>query len=395
MTMLLDTDTTQVDTLAAAKALASELSARARETEELGTLPRDLVEKVRAARLFGLHGPRALGGLDLPPRAAIETLEELCRADGASGWTVMIGNATSFFSWFEPEVGLELLAGVTEPIGAGSFAPAGQLVDRGDGTFTFSGRWSFVSGCRHADRFLLGGFVMDGDAPRLIDGVGPDWRFACVSADDVEIIDNWDVTGLRGTGSNDVEVHDLVIDERHTIAPFREPARHDTPTSRLPLFTLIGMQFAAVPLGIARRALDELLETVKTKARMGTFTPLGDSADVQLGIAHADAGLRAARAFVIETAEDAYATAVAGEAPSIEQRSRLQLAVLNAMRAGIEAVDYAYATAGASALRSDNVLQRCFRDLHAASQHLYFSTNSWKRYTRVLLDTEREQLFML
>jgi alkylation response protein AidB-like acyl-CoA dehydrogenase len=391
-TLLLDTDT---DTLRAARALAPELSERALETEQLGTLPRDLVEKARAAHLFGLLTPRALGGLELPPRPAVETLEELCRADGSAGWAILIGNATSFFSWFDPAIGAELFEGAAEPAGAGAFAPAGRLVDQGDGTFVLNGRWPFVSGCRHADRFLLGAFVMDGDQPRIIDGVGPDWRLAHVRAADVEIIDNWDVAGLRGTGSNDVAVSGVIVEDRHTIAPFGQPARHDTPTCRFPFFTLVGMKFAAVPLGIGRRALDELLAIAATKIRVGTFTPLGDAADVQLGMARADGALRAARAFVFESIDDAYATALAGDVPSVEQRARIQLAANNAMRAGLDAVDFAFATAGASALRNDNALQRCFRDLHAAAQHAYFSTNAWKRYTRVVLGTEREQLNML
>ena len=125
------------------------------------------------------------------------------------------------------------------------------------------------------------------------------------------------------------------------------------------------------------------------------MAPIGDDADLQFAIARADAALRAARAYVTETVDDAYATALDGNVPSIEQRARLQVATQNAMRAGLEAVDLAFAAGGASALRSDNVLQRCFRDLHAAAQHVYFSSAAWKRYTKVLLGTEREQLFLL
>jgi alkylation response protein AidB-like acyl-CoA dehydrogenase len=192
-----------------------------------------------------------------------------------------------------------------------------------------------------------------------------------------------------------VSVADAIVDERHTIAPFREPARHDNALARFPLFTLVGVQFAAVPLGIGRRALDELLAIAPTKMRVGSMVPIGGEADVQVSVARADAALRAARAYVGEAVDDAYATALTGDVPTIEQRARVQVAVQNAMRAGLEAVDLAFAAGGAGALRNDNVLQRCFRDLHAAAQHVYFSPASWKRYTKVLLGTEREQLFLL
>lgn len=382
-------------TLAAAQALAPELSDRALEAERLGTLPRDLVEKARDAHLFGLTTPNALGGLELGPRAIVATVEELCRADGSAGWTIMIGTATGLFAWFDPEIGTQLLDGMCDPITAASFAPMGTLSDRGDGTFVFGGRWPFVSGCRHADRFLLGGFVMDGDHPRVIDGVGPDWRLAHVPVDEVEIIDNWDVAGLRGTGSNDVAVSHVIVDERHTVAPFGHPSRHPTTLARFPFFTLIGMKLAGVPLGIGRRALDELIAMASCKGRAGSLTPIGDDADMQLAIAQADAELRAARAFVLEALDEAYDTAVCGDVPTMEQRGRIQVAAQNAMRAGITAVDLAFAAGGASALRNDNVLQRCFRDLHAASQHVYFSPSAWKRYTKVLLGTGHAEHQML
>lgn len=390
MTMLLETDA-----LAAARALAPELSERAQEGESLGSMPIDLVDTARDAGLFRLMTPRTLGGLELAPRDVIAVLEELCRADGSAGWTILIGNATSFFTWFHPGVAAALLAGSRDRIGAGCFAPTGTLIDRGDGTFDFTGRWSFVSGCRHADAFLLGGLVTDGDQLRMVEGFGPDWRLAYVPAAAVEIIDNWDVAGLRGTGSNDVTVTGAIVDEGHTIAPFREAARHDNPLARFPLFTLVGVQFAAVPLGIGRRALDELVAIAPTKVRAGSMTPIGDDADLQVAIARTDSALRAARSYVCETVDDAYATALRGAVPTIEQRARLQVAVQNAMCAGLAAVDLAFAAGGAGALRNDNALQRSFRDLHAAAQHVYFSPSSWKRYAKVLLGAGCDQHFML
>src|SRR4051794_24246460 len=96
--------------VAAARGLSAELSARALECERLGTLAPDLVDEMERAGLFRLALPRALGGLELEPAAVIETIEELCRADGSAGWTTLIGNCTSFFAWFEPSVARDLLS---------------------------------------------------------------------------------------------------------------------------------------------------------------------------------------------------------------------------------------------------------------------------------------------
>jgi alkylation response protein AidB-like acyl-CoA dehydrogenase len=115
----------------------------------------------------------------------------------------------------------------------------------------------------------MGGFVFDGDVPRMIPEQGPDWRLAFFPAEQGRVIDNWDVMGMRATGSNDVEAHDVTVPPELVIRPFFEPARHDGPLWRLSCFTLAGVSLVGVPLGIARRALDELTELAKTKVRAG------------------------------------------------------------------------------------------------------------------------------
>lgn len=109
----------------------------------------------------------------------------------------------------------------------------------GTGRFALDGRWPFASGCRHAEWFLTGMFVFDGDAPRLLADRGPDWRLAFLRREDAEIVDNWDVLGLRATGSNDIVVRALSVAEEHTISPFFETAQHDGPLWRLTFFSLV------------------------------------------------------------------------------------------------------------------------------------------------------------
>jgi alkylation response protein AidB-like acyl-CoA dehydrogenase len=367
------------DAVTAARELAPELSARAVEAEQLRTLPRDLVERAREAGLFRLATPRGLGGQELPPATIVETVEELSRADGSAGWTIIIGNGSAFLAWLDPAVAADLVAATPDPIGGGVFAPMGRLTPDGAGKFALAGRWGFCSGSPHTDLFFNGGFA--GGDPR-------DWRLAAVPAAEVRVVENWDVSGLRGTGSHDVEI-DTVVAGEHTISPFTHPARHDGPLWRFPFFTLIGTMFAGVPLGIARRALDEFTAFAPVKFRPPGAGPIAEDGDVQLVLTRAEGRLRSARAFVFEALGELWDTACAGDVPDVRQRGQFLLATQQAMRASLSAVNLAFGYAGAGALHADQPMQRCFRDLHAAAQHIYFSAAASKRYAKLRFGIEQ------
>jgi indole-3-acetate monooxygenase len=386
--------TTGAEVLDAARGLAPELSARAAEGEAAGTLPADLVEHARALGLFRTIQPRALGGLELEPAAIVEIVEELSRADGSAGWTVMIGSGGAGFSaWLEPDVALDLFGTDADIVAASVFAPTGRALPSGDGQFAVEGRWPFASGCRHADWFLNGVFVFDGDAPRMIADRGPDWRLAYLPRAAAQIDDNWDVLGLRGTGSNDVAASATVAEE-HTISPFFEPARQPGPLWRLPFFTLVGVCLVGVPLGIARRALDEFIQLAPTKARGGSFEPIGHDPATQADLARADAAVRSARAFVFDAIGAVWETARAGDVPTIDQRARLQLAAQHAMRTAVASVDCVFTATGASAVHATHPLQRCFRDIHTAKQHLYFGDAALQRYAKTRLGIDQPTFMM-
>lgn len=369
---------------AVARALAPEITRRADEAEALATLPIDLVERLREAGIFRALQPRSLGGFEVAPVEFIQMIEELARADGSTGWIAAIGaGAPAFSAWLEPAVAAELFGSNADFLAATVFAPTGRAVPDSEGRFAVEGRWPFASGCRHAEWLLAGMFVFDGfdsQAPRMIPGQGPDWRLAFFPRADAEIQDNWDVLGLRATGSNDIVARGLRVAEEHTISPFFQSARHDGPLWRLAFFTLVGVALVGVPLGIARRALDEYTDLATTQTRAGTFEPLAEDPAAQVDFATAEASLRSARAFVLDEASSLWDTACAGDQPSVEQRAGLQLAAQQAMRAARQVVDTTFDLTGARAVHASHPLQRCFRDLHTAGQHVYFSPAAMKRY---------------
>ena len=182
----------------------------------------------------------------------------------------------------------------------------------------------------------------------------------------------------------------LLVPPERTANPIFEPAPHDEPHYRWSFFALLGSLMSAVPLGLARRSLDEFIELAGRKARGGA-EPLATEQLTQLEVARCEAALRAARSFVLEALGSAWDTALAGDRIAVEQSLAIRLATANAMRTGIDVVDTAFRLAGGGALYDENPLQRCWRDLHAASNHIYYSTNHFARCGQQLLGQPTEQ----
>ena len=381
--------------LDAARAVAPELERRALEAEQAGTMPLDVVEKLRGADLMHLALPAELGGPEADPLTIIEVTEELCRADGSAGWTTMINNTSSFAAWLEPEVAKELVAENPRFIAASMFGPSATAEADGD-DFVISGRWPFNSGCQHSDYLVNGIMVMDDGKPRLrADGM-VDWRFAWIPRAEVEIEDTWQVSGLRGTGSNHTSAHSVRVPVERTIAPLFEPARLGGPMFGLPFPTLLCGLMAGFPLGVARRALDELIALAQSKSRIagGTGTPMVDDEAVHVELARAEADLRSARAHVVEMVGRAAAVAAAGDEPDIRLRAKTTLSVLNAGRTARSVVDTACSLAGGGAIYETSPLQRCARDIAAGTAHIFFSQSRWKEAGRILMGKEPTTFFI-
>lgn len=372
----------------AARSMAGALESRATEADRLHTLPADLVEELKAAGLFRLALPERLGGLELDPVTMIEVIEEIARADGSAGWTVLIGNSTSFFSWLEPHVAERLVGQGHDVVSATMFGPLGTAVAQDDGSFLVEGRWPFVSGSPHADWFLLGVVVVGVDDPPPA-GSPFDWRFAYLSRDQVRVEDTWDAVGLVGTGSHHVQVPPTRIPAEQLAAPLFGSAKQDGPLWRVPFFTQVGIALAGFPLGVGRRALDEFAALARDRTRGGDSTVIASDEHVQLELGRVEAGLRAARSLVIDLAGALWATVNAGEHITLDQRAEFTSSVINAMTAATDAVDVAFRFAGSSVVAADHPLQRCFRDIHVANQHIYFSSGARKRFGRHLLGLDQ------
>jgi alkylation response protein AidB-like acyl-CoA dehydrogenase len=203
----------------------------------------------------------------------------------------------------------------------------------------------------------------------------------------VEFRGNWDVMGLAGTGSYDYGLAGELVDAGFTFPLLEAQARRGGPMYRIGLFGLVASGHAGFALGVGMRALAEVLAIAQSKVRMGSFETVTAQQLFQHEYAMHDAAMRAARSYTYESFGAAEATVLAGNESSLLEQQRLRQATTYATRVAADAARFAYTWAGTDALRNPSVLQRCFRDIHAGTQHVYVDNNTLTGYTQALLAT--------
>ncbi|CAM3234709.1 hydrolase [Corallococcus sp. ZKHCc1 1396] len=351
--------------LATAQALFPRLSARSNEIESARRLPPDLSAELAREGFFRMMIPRSLGGLELHPALFFQIIETLAKADGATGWCVMIGASTALASAWLPEPSAQAVYGAPDAITGGMAAPIGRA-ERVEGGYRVTGRWSWVSGGQHCQWLVGGAVVTEEGKPRMVAEGIPETRLCFFPAQSVVLHDTWFASGLCGTGSLDMEVKDLFVPEAYAVS-FLGPRRITAPLYGFP-FGLLGMGIPAVALGIARRAIDEFIALSNQKTLVLERRQLAARPAAQEAVSVAEATVRSARAFVLEALNALYDESTRGTV-SLRSRAELRLAMTHATRCAARAVDGLYEAAGGSAVFRTSPLQRCFRDVHVATQH--------------------------
>lgn len=379
------------DVVILAEGFGAELTARAREFEDQGFVSQDLADRLARLGLMRLCNPRAYGGPGRSPMDYGKLVETLAQYDGATAWTVFIGITSALSSCqLGPQVASTILA---EPstISAGVFAPMGRAtVCTQDGVsgFRVNGQWQWGSGCRNAAFISGGGFVVDGagEMLKLADGA-PDQRSFFMAIDDVEILDTWHVSGLKGTGSNHFQATDVFVPEHMTSQPFAMPDNPE-PMLRFPLFAALGIGIGAVALGLAAASTTEFLALAGGKTPMGSAKPLAMKPSTQRAVAEASAKLRAARLFFYDAIDAGWQQAQQHGGASITARSDIRLATTHAVSTAVAVIDSLYTLAGGSSVYLSSPLQRHFRDVHVASQHMMVSEATLELVGRIQLGLE-------
>ncbi|MEZ4279875.1 MAG: acyl-CoA dehydrogenase family protein [Myxococcota bacterium] len=369
-----------------ARALGPLIRAHADESERIRRLAAPVVDAFHEAGLFRMLQPPSIGGGGLNAIDAVPILEEVAAADGAAGWNLAIGAGNSaFLALLEDRAALESLVKPPRALGAGSVNPTTLRLVRTNGGYRVSGTLRFASGIHQASWLVAGGLVIDDGKPRLApDGI-PEIVGAFFPASEARVLDTWHPSGMAGTGSHDAILEDVFVPENFTFDFRAKGSRSFDALAELPTFSRLGATLAAVALGIARRSIEELVQLAQTKPAMMSTTPLRETARVQVEVARAHALLDAGRAHLRFVAGEIFERVAAGASPSTEELARLRLAYLSATELATDAVDRMRNAAGMSAVAEGGALERCFRDIHALTQHLAISPAHYERVGKALL----------
>jgi indole-3-acetate monooxygenase len=364
--------TTTVTLPERAKAVGSIASEHADWGDEHGQLAEPVVEALHTEGLYGMWVPRSLGGAELDPVSSLQVIENLAYGDPSTGWVLMaaalaIGTGAAYLG---DEAVKELFKGPRMPVIAGQGTRPGNAVPH-DGGFLLSGSWSFASGIKHGTHIHTLGIIEGTGEPRIF----------VLPVEKVKLIDNWNVMGLRATGSIDYTIDSVYVPDSYT-----HFAVTDVPKRGGSLYSVGIVGFAAMchsgwACGIGRRLLDELASYVRTRGgRTGTQSA---SESFLEQYAKAEGTYRSARALVYEVWGEMSQLMERGERPSVRLQSLVRLAMAHVQWASHDVAMFVYGAAGTTGLRAGTI-QRLFRDMHAGTQHLIASPPVFRALGREL-----------
>lgn len=372
------------DPVESVRGLAGTVRDHAERIERERCLPEPVVRGLVDAGVFRMLVPRSLGGGEVDPVTACRVVEEVSILDGSVGWCAMIGACNGHFGGLLPAAGARQIYGDRDVVLAGTFRPSGVAMPV-EGGYRVTGRWAFASGIMHAGWVMGGCRVQEGGRPPHVAPSGPPvTRLMFLPRAEATVLDTWHTGGLRGTGSHDFEVADVFVPAARAVS-FTDPPVERGPLYGLPAVTLFAALIASVSLGIARRALELFQELASVKTPIFSPDLLRASPVARSELGQAEGLLRAGRAFLLESVRDAWATAAGGGPLSWRQRGLLWLAATQATTQALQAADIVYRAGGASSVYASTGLERCLRDIRAASQHVCVAPANYEVAGRLFL----------
>ena len=340
-------------------------------TEAACRLVPELLKALHEERIFRVLLPSSLGGDELDPVTLSCVTEAIAAEDASTGWCVGQAAGCAMTAAFLDPVPAQEIFGPDNSVLAWGAGAQGQAI-KVDGGYRVTGKWPFASGSRHATWLGAHSCVCDADGTRQVRADGkPLNRTALFTRDKAAIVDNWQVVGLRGTGSDTYSVENLFVPDEHTIDR-DDPAelRTDGHVYRMSMVQVFAFAFAGVMLGIARGALDDLSELAQKKTPRGAASSLLSSQMFHGQYGDLEARLRSARAYVHITGQQYWDVVTSGGQQTMELRAALRLAMTHAINQGVDVVTDAYRLAGQNAIFENARFERRLRDANAASQQV-------------------------
>jgi 3-hydroxy-9,10-secoandrosta-1,3,5(10)-triene-9,17-dione monooxygenase len=358
-----------------ARAMMPTVRKRAARAEELRHIPEETHREFAEAGFYRVLQPARYGGFELDYGTQTEMSVELARGCASSGW---IASITACHAWiagmFPPEAQEHIWGDDSGTLIASAFMPPSDYrIERATGGWRLSGRWHFSSGVGLCQWTILSAPVLKSD------GKGPPDRMICVvPLKDAEIDDVWFVNGLCATGSNDIILRDVYVPDAHTVEFKYLGDDRPTPGSavnphhiyRLPLFGVFSYNLVGTAIGGALGAVELMVEHLKPRTTSSSRLAMANMQSIHLRIARAAAGAEAARTVIQRNCEEFNRLGRTGQEIGPEQRVRYRRDAGFASLLSLEAVQGVFPLLGGGGLAKDNPIQRQWRDVHAAGQHV-------------------------
>jgi len=337
------------------------------------------------AGLLRMCTPRSLGGLETDPITRALVIEEISGHDTAAGWTLANPLDWAYLCSRLPDEGAEEIYARPNVVIAAQFGRPMQATPT-PGGYRITGRAPFVSNCHDANWIATTATVAESSSESEAKGE-PELLMVYIARESCQIMDTWHVMGMRGTGSNDIEVNEVFVPTARTfpfIPEFRPGSHYQGPLYRFPLISVVASNMPPLVLAVvARRAIDEVSALAQGKVPVASSIALRGRASAQSKLAQAEAAVRSARLFLFDTLSEAWAVALTGEKISLRQKADVLLAMTNAMSSAVKAVELMCSIAGTSGIYTRSPLERYFRDVQVIRHHAFAAETRYETVGQV------------
>jgi indole-3-acetate monooxygenase len=352
-----------------ARTLAPLIAGEADEIERTRSLTEPVVSALIDNGLYRVLLPQSVGGAEASPEVFMQMLEEIAKADASTAWCLgQCSVCAMIAAYLDPDAAHEIFNTPPGILAWGAIANEVQVVPGG---YRANARWDFASGSRQASWLGAHVRIVEADGkPRLKPNGAPEVRTILFPVTSATTYDVWDVIGLNGTGTDSYSVENLLIPEKF-VALRDEPSalREHGPLYKLSTYTVFGLGFAAVSLGVARATLDAAIDLARGKESVG-LKAMRENSAVQAQIGRTEGNLRAARAYLYAAVAEVWRELTRTGKTSDEHRIALRLAATWTIHQAASVVDTGYRMAGATAVFRANKFERRFRDMHAITQQV-------------------------
>jgi alkylation response protein AidB-like acyl-CoA dehydrogenase len=331
-----------------------------------------------------LTTPSDFGGAEAGPRTILDVCEEVSFADGSVGWAyaqnITVG---AYGAYVAPEFGQALADARTA---AGMFAPVGTAIPE-DGGYRVQGNYKFGSGSGHSDFIGGAAMVLKDGVPFPFENGAPPILAYVLPADKVVMKGNWDVMGLRGTGSYDFDVPEQWVDAGHCFPLFGSDIITGGPVYGMGALTFGVAGSAAWAIGISMRAFHEIAAIASGgRTRLGSV-PLLEQEGFQRNFGFHQSAIKSARILAQQTFADVVEACQPGH-PKELREARVRTAMADSAyitRVAKAAITWAWETSGSHGIRNPSKLQRCFRDIYVGAGHQVFDDRNFVTNAKQIL----------